>query len=275
MNISNQPPITFAGMFPNEAELHPTRMALYHSSGPGYAVFRQFIDPGQVAYMQRFWTGVDPAASHSLFPGKTHIYPGCPDYYVVDADGSRTFHNFFWNAPLDEFTHTLSIAISMLRNRISGRAPFAEVLPHGAKAVNYRVIVSKNTKTWIAAHRDYAAFDKRFEKNKYDPSRLQATLFLSKKGQDYTGTGFKFERNDGQLVSFGTDVPVDSGDLVIWRYNNLHSVEDIATEPGRLGFMRMIFPPEDVVAKPVAQSGAANGGLKQRVGSALRSLLRA
>jgi hypothetical protein len=274
MNTSDQP-FTLAQAFPDEAALHPARMALYHSSGPGYIVCRGFIAPEQIAHMQRLWTGVDPAASHTLFPGKTHIYLGCPDYYVIDADGSRTFHNFFWNAPLDEFTQTLAVSINVLRNRISGRPPFAELLPHGGKAVNYRVIVSKNTKTWIAPHRDYAAFDKRFEKNKYDPSRLQATLFLSKKGQDYTGTGFRFERNDGQLVSFGTDVPIDSGDLVLWRYNNLHSVEDIATEPGRLGFMRMIFPPEDIVAKPVVAAESSGAGLKGRVGSVIRGLLRA
>jgi hypothetical protein len=274
MNTSEQA-LTFAGLFPSEQALHPTRMALYHSSGPGYVVCKGFLTPDQVAYMQRFWTGVDPAASHTLFPGKTHIYPGCPDYYLIDADGSRTFHNFFWNAPLDEFTHTLSVAVTMLRNRISGRAPFAELLPHAGKAVNYRVIVSKNVKTWIAPHRDYAAFDRRFEKNRFDPSRLQATLFLSKKGQDYEGAGFKFERNDGQIISFGTDVAVEPGDLVIWRYNNLHSVEEISTAPGRLGFMRMIFPPEDVVAQPAVSVEAAGAGLKGRVGSVLRGLLRA
>lgn len=274
MNTSDPSP-SFTGLFPSETALHPTRMALYHSGGPGYVVFRQFITAEQVAYMQRFWTSVDPAATHALFPGKTHIYLGCPDYYLLESDGSRTFHNFFWNAPLDEFTHTLSIAINMLRNRISGRAPFAELLPYAGKAVNYRVIVSKNAKTWIAPHRDYAAFDRRFEKNRYDPSRLQVTLFLSSKGQDYGGVGFKFERNDGTLVVFGTDVQVDAGDLVIWRYNNLHSVEEITTEPSRLGFMRMIFPPEDVVARPAAAAAAAGVGLKGRVGSVIRGLLRA
>jgi hypothetical protein len=274
MNISERDPFTFAGMSLAEDDLRPIRLALYHSGGDGYFIVRGFLDSGAVAHMRRFWSGVDPAATHTLFPGKAHIYSGCPDYYVVDADGNRTFHNFFWNAPLDELTHTLATYVAILRNRVSGRAPLSELLPFAGKAINYRVIISKNAKTWIGPHRDYADFERRFEKNRFDPSRLQATLFLAEKGVDYEGTGFKFERNDGRLVAFGTDVEVAAGDLVIWRYNNLHSVEDIRTGTGQFGFMRMIFPPEDVVLQPAAKAGELPP-LRRRVGNALRALLGA
>jgi hypothetical protein len=40
---------------------------------------------------------------------------------------------------------------------------------------------------------------------------------------------------------------------VIWRYGNLHSVEDVATPPGGFGFMRLIYPIYDLPAeKPEA-----------------------
>lgn len=277
MSISDAP-FSFDGMSVAEGALRPVRMALYHSGGDGYFVFRNFLSAEAVDYMRRFWSGVDPAATHTLFPGKAHIYAGCPDYYLVEDDGSRTFHNFFWNAPLDELTRTAAAYVVMLRNRISGRAPFTEFLPHSGKAANYRVVISRNRKTWIPPHRDYADFERRFEKDRFDPSRLQATLFLAEKGRDYDGTGFRFERNDGRSVVFGTEVPIAPGDLVIWRYNNLHSVEDIVSTPDQAGFMRMLFPLEDVAALPPAPAAATtvNGrrSMPSRVAGALRELLR-
>jgi hypothetical protein len=96
---------------------------------------------------------------------------------------------------------------------------------------------------------DYA---RRFEKNRYDPSRLQATLFLSEKGRDYASGGFRFETNQGKTIGFGDEIAVAPGDLVIWRYNNLHSVENVASASGQFGFMRIIYPPEDVAAMPPA-----------------------
>ena len=44
------------------------------------------------------------------------------------------------------------------------------------------------------------------------------------------------------LVSFGTDVDIRSGDLLIWRYANLHGIENVNTAPGQFGFLRIIYP---------------------------------
>ncbi|MFQ5786602.1 MAG: hypothetical protein ACE5H1_01340, partial [Thermodesulfobacteriota bacterium] len=56
--------------------------------------------------------------------------------------------------------------------------------------------------------------------------------------------GCIFETNQGNDVVFGDDVLINPGDLVLWRYINQHSVQDISTEQDKLGFMRIIFPPE-------------------------------
>jgi hypothetical protein len=141
----------------------------------------------------------------------------------------------------------------MLRNRLSGRNAFDECLPGAGKAVNYRVVISRNPNTAVSLHRDYFDHARRMEKNAYDPSRLQATLFLSEKGRDYDGTGFRFTRNDGTAVVFGTDVPIAPGDLVIWKYTNWHAVEPVTARPDHLGFMRMIFPPEVIHPRAARQ----------------------
>jgi hypothetical protein len=245
---------TFASLSIPEDELHPARMELYHSSGPGYAIFPGFLSPDQVAHMRRLWSTVDPTTTHALFPGKKFIYAGCPNYYLLEADGSRTFYNCLWNAPTDEVTHAACLQAHTLRNRLSGRLHCAETMPFAGKSLVYRVILSKNYKLWVAPHRDYMDHQRRFEKNRYDFSRLQATLFLSTKGVDYGGVGFKFRRNDGQEIVFGDDVDVAPGDLVIWRYNNEHSVTDIRTSEGQFGFMRILHPPENIEPPPVPPS---------------------
>ena len=235
-----------------EDDLHAARRALYHSSGPGYVVFPNFLAPAHVAHMRSIWSSVDPSVSHARFQSKAQFQVGCPNFADIHADGTRIFHNFLWNPPLDEVTREASIFVHMLRNRLSGRNAFDECLPGAGKAVNYRVVISRNPNTAVALHRDYFDHARRMEKNAYDPSRLQATLFLSEKGRDYDGTGFRFTRNDGAVVVFGTDVPMVPGDLVIWKYTNWHAVEPVVSRPDQLGFMRIIYPPE--VIHPAARA---------------------
>lgn len=242
-------PSTFsaAGLCIPDDQLHKIRMKIYHSTGDGYFIFRSFLTPGAVTHIRELWTSVEPQLTHQEFIGKHQFQVGCPNFFSVQPDGSKIFFNFFWNTPLDEVTQEVSVCVHMLRNRISGRNAFAEMFPGGPKAVSYRVTISRNPKTWIAPHRDYADFKRRLEKGQFDPSRLQATLFLSEKGVDYSGIGFRLERNDGSIVAFGTDLSVAAGDLVIWKYSNLHSVEEVQSSSEQLGFMRILYPPEDIL----------------------------
>jgi hypothetical protein len=235
-----------------EEELLAVRRSLYHSTGDGFHVFRGFISPALVAHMRSIWTTADPAVTHQPFLGNQCFYIGCPNYYVrYSDDGSLVFYNFHFAQPLDDVTHEVSICVHMLRNRLSGRNAFDDIW--GRRAVSYRVLLNFNRNKWAAAHTDFMDYERRWEKGQFDPSRLQATLFLSEKGVDYTGTGFRLVTNRGRSVRFGDEVPVAPGDLVIWRYGNLHAVEDVATPPGGFGFMRVLYPIYDLPAeKPVA-----------------------
>lgn len=229
----------------SDADLADIRMKIYHSTGDGYYVFRNFISPDVVKHMRDLWGRIDPAAVSPPFSGNEHVYAGCPDYHARYTDGSTIFYNFLFAEPLDEVTREVAVCVHMLRNRLSGRNAFSDLNgPH--HAVSYRVTVNKNYENWIAPHRDFLEYEKRFEKGQYDPSRLQATLFLSKKGEDYEGTAFSMENNAGREIVFGSDVNIEPGDLVIWKYTNLHGVSQVTTPPGKLGLLRIIFPIYDL-----------------------------
>jgi hypothetical protein len=233
-----------------EADLHSVRTNLYHSSGDGFHVFRGFISPEIVEHIRWVWTTVDPAPVTLPFPGSHGFYVGCPNYHARYDDGSFIFYNFFFRPPLDEVTHEVSACVHLLRNRLSGRNALGELA--GPRAVSYRVTHNLNRAAWAPAHNDFMNYDRRWVKGEYDPSRLQATLFLSEKGVDYSGTGFRMVTNRGRSVRFGDEVPIDPGDLVIWRYGNLHAVEDISTEPGQFGFLRVLYPVHDLPVVPPA-----------------------
>lgn len=238
--------LSFDRLHLREDDLHAVRMRLYHSSGDGFYIFRGFISPEMVAHMRAIWTTVDPASSFKPYINNDGFYVGCPNYFVRYEDGSEIFYNFLFSPPLDEVTLETSLMVNLLRNRLSGRNAFEGI--YGKQALNYRVTRNLNRTTWAAPHTDWMDYERRWEKGQYDPSRLQATLFLSNKGVDYGGTGFRFTTTGGRSLVFGDDVPVTAGDLVIWRYGNLHSIEDVATEPGQIGFLRMIFPIYDLPA---------------------------
>lgn len=258
-----------------EGILHEARMKLYHSSGDGYYVLRNFAAPDAVAHMRELWTTVDPAKTHKPWEGNHCVYPGCPDYYVIYEDGGRVFYNFLFDEPVDEVTREISVAVHMLRNRLSGRNAFADLSgPHSA--VSYRVTHNINYQKWSPMHSDFLDYEKRYEKGQYDPSRLQATLFLSEKGVDYAGDGFKFTTNQGKLICFGTDVDIKPGDLVIWRYANVHGIENVKTPDGQFGFLRIIYPIH--MTTPMGHRDhlerAANNFLKRAKSSARRRISR-
>jgi hypothetical protein len=235
---------TFRSMAIPEEHLARLRHDLYHSTGPGYVIFPGFLDDRAVRHVQAIWPTIDPARTHKVFWSKQDMSAACSDFYTADDRGNRNFYNFTFNTPVDEVTWSASIFVHMLRNRLSGRSPFAELFPVSGRALSYRVVNTRNSTTWVKPHRDYMKNPGSLDRNEYDLSRLQATLFLSEKGRDYSGTGFSLERNDGRIVIFGTDVPVKAGDLVIWRYNNLHAIENVSAAEGQLGFLRIIYPPE-------------------------------
>jgi hypothetical protein len=228
---------------PEEA-LQPIRRDLYHSGGLGYHVFRNFLDPQIAAHMQRFWSELELTRVHRRLPdeGVKMLSNGCPDYYYGDQQGDhRGYLNFFWNHPADEVSYAVAMQVQWLRNRVMGRAPQEDIFPLRGRTVSYRTVISMRGETVTRPHRD-------FDGDEWirEPWRLQTTLFLSTPGVDYSGDGFILETNRGGHVRFGHDVPIANGDLVLWRYCNEHSVLNVQSSDEQCGFIRMLFPVEEV-----------------------------
>jgi len=229
--------------------LRPIRRDIYHSSGQGFYVFRNFLGPDVATHMQRFWSDLDPMLIHRTLPseGIKALFNGCPDYSYGKQHGDhRGFLNFFWNHPADEVSYAVAMQVQWLRNRVMGKAPQADIFPLNGRAVSYRAVISMRGKVVTRPHRDFDGDDWI-----RDPSKLQATLFLCTPGADYTGDGFTLETNGGDSVRFGHEVPVACGDLVLWRYSNHHSVLNVESSGDQCGFIRLLFPIEDIAAQPI------------------------
>jgi len=227
-----------------EEVLRPIRRDLYHSRGQGYYVFRDFLGPQIAAHMQRFWAELELTHVHEPLPaeGVKVLFSGCPDYYYGTQDGDhRGYLNFLWNHPADEVSYSVAMQVQWLRNRVMGRTPQEHIFPLNGRSVSYRTVISRRGKVVTPTHRDFAA-----EEWIREPWRLQATLFLSTPGVDFTGDGFILETNRGEHVMFGRDVPIANGDLVLWRYCNEHSVLNVGSRDDQCGFIRMLFPVEEV-----------------------------
>jgi hypothetical protein len=229
-----------------DTELDPIRSALYEPSGPGYFIFKSFISPAQTDAMVRFWSAATQSG-FAPFVSKFGIFDGCPNYRLDRGNGQLSYFNFFWNKPADELTYSIALSMQMLRNRIEGKPLFREIYPLQQRSASFRIVISARGRNIVSPHRDWLG-------NNFDPLRTQMTLFLTEKGVDYDGNAFLFETNQGQKISFGTDVKVQPGDLIVWRYNNEHSIDVVESSPDQHGFMRMIFPPEYVYRRlPLAR----------------------
>lgn len=245
----------FSSLAIPEEALRPIRRDIYHSAGPGFHVFRNFLTPEIAAHMQRFWCDLELTHVHKRLPAEwaKALVAGCPDFYYGEQHGDhRGFLNFFWNHPADEVSYAVAMQVQWLRNRVMGKAPQADIFPLNGRAVSYRAVISVRGKVVTRPHRDFDGAEWI-----QDPSRLQATLYLSTPGIDYTGEGFILETNQGSQVMFGHDVPVASGDLVLWRYSNQHSVLNVESSGDQCGFVRMLFPIEETPNRPLPAEQAA------------------
>ena len=119
-------------------------------------------------------------------------------------------------------------------------------------------MISRTGDRIVSPHRDWIGDD-------FDPRRTQVTLFLSKRGVDYSGDGFVFQTNRGARIVFDRDVVVNPGDLVIWRHNNEHAVLNVTSRPGQVGFVRILLPPEKVYPSRLVPLNQIPGRLKARL----------
>ena len=231
-------------MLLSHEELLPISKAIFHSEdGPGYYVFRNFIPSEYAEHIVRFHTDVlVPSEWYKQFFSNSQFYVGCPNYYQINNDIWR-FYNFLWNDPPDELNHDIAFHIQILRNMVESRVAYREIFPTpdrsvGRKGVSYRVTITKKG-SWVPPHTDLM-----------DPERIQATLFLTKKDQDYEGDGFIFITNQGGEIAMADELSLNPGDLVFWRYANEHYVENVVAKQGRAGFARIIYTPETIYSGP-------------------------
>lgn len=235
--------INFKSLRLPDQELIKIRKELYHSSAPGFYVFKKFIDAEFLKHMVDFWTNENFEKSDfstlTQIDKKNQFYMGCPNYFYPTKYG-KAYYQYFWNSPVDEATMSVSFAIQQLRNNLQSYNNYHEFFPLSGNSCSYRVVFTFNGDKVVAPHTDWLEPVELFK-----PERLQATLILTKKGVDYEGTGMWMESNDKKTkYIFDENLQVEPGDLVVWRYNNLHAVENVKTPEGKKGFIRMIFPPE-------------------------------
>ena len=236
---------TVKAMMIDDGHLRSIRKSIYHSAGPGFYVIRRFLPEEYRDHIAAFWTEhIEPRHTHKPLDSKEAIRRDCPNFFMENDQGDRIFYNFFWNDPADQVTYAAAFLAQIVRNQIESRPIFNEIYPGviANRSACYRVIISKSAESEVRPHRDWDGVD---------PRRIQATLYLSKKGIDYTGKGFVFETTQGKQVVFGDDVEMDSGDLVFWRYNNVHSVSGVATSEDQIGFVRIAFPPELIMRNDI------------------------
>ena len=254
----------------DEDLIHRVRKELYHSSGPGYVVFKQFISSEYSRHIFDYWTKyVVPEKSHQQFISRELLRPGNPNFYNQSPNGSRSFYNPFWNSPPDEVTHEVCLKITQLRNQIESRPSFSEIFPvPGGRCVIPRIVITKTGENVLVPHSDYGLDEPNPEN--IDLRRTQVTLFLSKYGKDYSGSGFIFHTNQGEKIQLEKELDLDPGDLVIWKYSNVHAIDSIDVEDDQAGFVRILFPPEKISPSRKQFFGMKTRRLLSRVFNKLR-----
>lgn len=210
----------------------------------GYVVIKKFLLEPILNEVVNFWTNPEIDYYFADKIANRDVNEKSPPYmYYGKTNLDKSHCTGMWNRPLDDLTHDLALKVTMIRNLISGQ-PLYHGLGMNSEWVNqYRVCKTVSNGEAVKKHSD---FMEEFRSDPtgshlYDPSRLQATLALSSPGKDFRKGGF-YLVIDGKEV-FTSDLGVDAGDLILWRYNLGHGVKDVAVSKSEdLGFMRIIYP---------------------------------
>lgn len=223
------------------------RKAVY--SDPGYFVFRGFLDEIAVDFMRSVWTA-DISYQFHDFIRNMDVVPGSPKYmYNRPTPDDFVYCTQIWNMPVDDVLHSKAIELQMLRNQVEGKPGYYGLHESTGKALQYRVSRTVSPEAVVKQHADF--FEEfrgdPMDDHEFDPSRLQATLFLSDYGRDYDTGGFKLWNEDKtEFRLFGKDVEIGKGDIAFWRYSLPHEVAGVNVLDERIGFLRVIFPMFDI-----------------------------
>ena len=228
--------------------LKEIRGRIYSDDEGGYVSLKKFLNKKQISHIQKFWTDNNLINKFSEFIKNKDVRFGSPNYYYQKPSPTDLIYCCFtWNNPPDQFTHEVAYCIQILRNIIEGQSLYSGFEATTGKSFQYRVCNHKTNSFAVYPHSDFTNMERKDPTgdHDYDPVRLQATLLLSTPDYDYSGDGFKLTLNNGKTKSFGLS-QLGAGDLILWRYNNVHSVENISVNLNQLGFLRLILPQYDI-----------------------------
>lgn len=227
-----------------QLELNNLRHSLYHSSQQGYVRLANFVSAQNVAVMRDFWLNKNIDSNFSSFINNTEVAVGSPNYmYCKPHQDDRAYCSFLWNTPVCEITHQTAFEVQQVRNLIEQRPLYFGLNGIDGQYLQYRVCNTVSPGQVVYPHGDFIEMPRKDPANdhKFDPQRLQATLLLSTPERDYGGDGFVIEDNQGNPQSFA-ELGFKAGDLIIWRYGNIHQVKNVSIEPPQTGFLRIIYP---------------------------------
>lgn len=234
-----------------DEEILSIRKELYHSEGAGYFIFKGFLSHHEIEHMRHVWTEYDWRLTHRKFLGKANLTLQSPEqYYWDEKRRTESYWNFYWNTPKRcTYTQETCASIHVLRNLISGRAPFYEfavsrISGHDFVAA-YRIVNTLETDTYMEEHVDWGPQDDIKDK-RYQPARLQCSLFLAEHGTDYIGDGFYLTNKKGEKLYIGKDIGIKAGDLVLWPFNSPHGVGSVKALTKKIGMLRIMFPSEKI-----------------------------
>ena len=220
------------------------RNQLYKSDSDGYYVFKNFITEINLQRMRNYWLNKNIDINFSKFIKNQDVTVRSPNYYYAKPnDSDRAYCCFLWNSPHCQITHEVAFEIQYLRNVIEDRPIYFGLNGLQGQYLQYRVCNSVSEGQIVYPHGDFIEMSRSDSaaNHDFDPSRLQATLLLSSPEKDYSGDGFIMENNQGKELSF-CDMGAKAGDLILWRYGNIHQVRGIKISGDQTGFMRIIYP---------------------------------
>lgn len=230
----------------NSKDIKQIRKSIYKESG--FYIVRGFIDKAMSRAMAARWFSGDYNYFFADYIPNKDIRFGSPDYLIErPTPDDWAFVNHVWNKPIDEITLDAVVEAQRFRNLVEGNALHHGLALYDRHVLQYRVCRTLSAGQTVKPHADF------MEEFRHDPladhgfapHRCQMTLFLSDYGDDYRDGGFKFTTNADKQILFGRDEAVNSGDLVIWKYSNVHEISGIQTLNADLGFARIIFPSID------------------------------
>lgn len=230
-------------MFEFEDSIIDVRKHIYHDAG--FYTIKNYLNTDELKLIRENWSD-DIAYEFHNFIKNLDVRPGTPPYvYNKPSKDDFAYCTHIWNEPYDQLLHAKAVNVQLLRNQVEGKPLYHGLHESTGMALQYRVCRTVSSSHVVKKHADF--FDEyRHDptgSHQFDPSRLQATLFLSDYDVDYTNGGFILWDDERKVARvFGRDVPVKAGDLVFWRYSLPHEVNHVSSKNDQFGFMRVIFP---------------------------------